>query len=31
VLPLPGNWTITITARYGEFDSTTFELQFVVH
>jgi copper transport protein len=30
VLPLAGDWTITITARYSEFDSTTFELQFVV-
>jgi copper transport protein len=31
VFPIPGGWTITITARYGEFDSTTFTLSLTIH
>ena len=24
--PIPGQWTITVAARYGEFDQTTFTI-----
>jgi len=30
VLPLPGAWTFAITARYSEFDQTTFNAGLVV-
>jgi len=29
-LPLPGEWTFTVTARFGEFEAATFELEFTV-
>ncbi|MBI5090089.1 MAG: copper resistance protein CopC/CopD [Actinobacteria bacterium] len=29
-LPLAGRWTFTVTARFGEFDATVFELQLNV-
>ncbi|MFT3853069.1 MAG: CopD family protein [Ilumatobacteraceae bacterium] len=30
VFPLAGTWTITVTARYGEFDQTTFTAKMTV-
>jgi copper transport protein len=30
VLPLPGTWTFTITARYSEFDETVFTAELAV-
>jgi copper transport protein len=29
-LPVPGTWTITVTAKYGEFDQSVFRLQATV-
>jgi copper transport protein len=28
--PIPGQWTITVAARYGEFDQTTFTIDVVI-
>ena len=30
VLPLPGAWTFAVTARYSEFDQTTFNAALIV-
>ena len=29
-IPFAGQWTLTINARYGDFDALTFELPFTV-
>jgi hypothetical protein len=29
-IPFAGQWTLTINARYGDFEALTFELPFTV-
>ena len=31
VFPIAGSWTVAVTARYSEFDSTTFHLSLTIH
>ena len=30
-IPFSGDWTLTVSARFGDFDSLVFELPFTVH
>jgi hypothetical protein len=30
-IPFPGEWTLTINARYGDFDRLTFQLPFTIN